>query len=226
MSHYGVAVFSDDADFNRLLKPYNESNKDEYEFEPVDYEEIVKDYEKFKTLNPHYTLDDYIKVNSYIQQDGQWGYNHNPHGYYDYYTLDGKSYLFELRNPENRSGPYGFYRKNDYDWYTVDPDIETDAAEFWDTYIGENAIEEPPGIMNRQWYLDRYKTKEQYIMEECRTVPYAFITPDGVWHAPGVVGWFATSNDTAESFNKYLKEWDAFIAGDTNPYVSLVDCHI
>ena len=57
-------------------------------------------------------------------------------------------------------------------------------------------------------------------------MPYAFITPDGKWHAPGRVGWFAISDESADDWNKYVEEWDAFLASDGNPYVSIVDCHI
>ena len=56
--------------------------------------------------------------------------------------------------------------------------------------------------------------------------PYAFITPDGEWHAPGRVGWFAMSDDTPESIAAYEAEWKAWIASPENPYVNFVDCHI
>lgn len=56
--------------------------------------------------------------------------------------------------------------------------------------------------------------------------PYAFVTPDGVWHSPGTVGWFATSDDTKESRARYDEEWKEYINNNDNPYVSFVDMHI
>lgn len=229
MSHYAVAVFADDADFGRLLAPYNENNRDEFEFVPIDYHEISEGFEQFKKQNPNWTIDMYIENFGYIQHNGQWGYEHNPHGYWDWYSLDGKDYMFDVKDdcaedPESDDW-IGYFRKNDYDWFKEDVEAVRDGREFWEAFV-EGNDPDYPSMFRREYYLDRYKTKEQYLKELARTIPYAFITPDGVWHSAGRVGWFATSDETAESADRYAEEWDAWIASDENPYVSLVDCHI
>ena len=230
MSHYAVAVFSDDCRFDDLLAPYGENNKNEFEFKSVEYAKILEDFKEFQKHNSVWTLEMYLDEFGYHQKDGQWGYECNPHGYWDWYSLDGKDYLFDLKEwkeLDSSSDDWeGYYRKNDYDWYPDDSEAEADAIDFWDSFVGDGAFAEPPGLWSRQYYLERYKTKEQYVKECKRVVPYAFITPDGVWHAPGRVGWFASSDETAEGHNKYIEEWDAWINSDANPYVSLVDCHI
>lgn len=230
MSHYAVAVFSDDGNFDRLLAPYNENDEKEFVFEPVEYGEIEECFEKFKLQNPSWTLDMYIEGMGYIQEGGVWGYRHNPHGYWDWYSLDGKDYLFDVRDdcktdPESDEW-IGYYRKNDYDWFPDTTDDGISAEEFWDKYIDGKCEDGYPSLRSRTYYLDRYKTKEQYIKEMGRTIPYAFITPDGVWHSAGRVGWFATSDETAEAADRYAEEWETYIRGEDNPYVSLVDCHI
>lgn len=226
MSHYAVAVFSNDGDFDRLLAPYDENNQSQFVFVPVDYQKIVDDFNQFQRENRDWTLDMYIKDFGYIFEDYMWGYRHNPHGYWDWYSLDGKDYMFAPKRGAELAEDQYHYRKNDIDWYPDDHESETEASDFWDSFVGENAFASPPGIWNRQYYLDRYKTKEQYVKEWSRAIPYAFVTPDGVWHSAGRVGWFATSDETAESADRYAEEWDAWIASDENPYVSLVDCHI
>ena len=230
MSHYAVAVFSDDGDFDRLLAPYDENNEGHFVFVPVDYQKIVEAFERFKTENPSWDLEMYIEEFDYIQEDGQWGYRHNPHGYWDWYSLDGKDYMFDVRedcwtDPESDDW-IGYYRKNDYEWFPDNADDEIHAEEFWDKYIDGKCEDGYPSLLKREYYLDRYKTKGQYVKEAGRTMPYAFITPDGVWHAPGRVGWFASSDETAEDADRYAEEWEAYIRSDANPYVSLVDCHI
>jgi hypothetical protein len=226
MSHYAVAVFAHDGDFVRLLTPYNENNKDEFVFVVIPYEKIVEDFEVFKKENPSYTLNTYIKAYGYVQHDGNWGYWHNPHGFWDWYSLDGKDYLFDPKPGVYLSEDERDYRKNDIEWFPEDKEAKADAEEFWDSFIGENAFAEPPGLFNRRYFLERYKTKEQYVKEMQRTVPWAFITPDGEWHSAGTVGWFACSDEDADSADRYYAEWEAYINSDDNPYVNLVDCHI
>lgn len=226
MSHFAVAVFSDDANFDCLLAPYDENNACQFVFEPVDYQKIVDDFDRFKKGNKSWTLDMYIKNFGYTQEDGRWGYRYNPHGYWDWYSLDGKDYMYEPKDGAELGDGESYYRKNDIDWYPDNHEATADAEDFWDSFIGSGAYAEPPGMWNKQYFLDRYKTKEQYVKEWSRMLPWAFITPDGVWHAAGRVGWFATSDETAEDADRYAAEWDEWIASDANPYVSLVDCHI
>ena len=223
MSHYAVAVFSDDGDFDRLLAPYGACNKQYCEFFPIEYGEIEKNYKKFKKLNRNRTIDDYIKIMRYEVVDGQWGSYSNPNGRWDFYSLNGKAYLFDVKD-----GSIGdpVYRKNDYIWFPDMKDAEEDAREYWDDFVGESALGEAPGIFDRQYFIDRYKTREQYIKEMTRVMPYAFITPDGVWHSAGRIFYFGLSNETAEDADRYAEEWDAWINSDANPYVNLVDCHI
>lgn len=231
MSHYAVAVFSDDANFDRLLEPYNENNKKYFEFVEKPYETIVESFGRFKESNNGWTLEMYMDEFGYIQKDGKYGYMCNPKGFWDWYSLDGKEYLFDIKNniiddPESDDW-VGYYRKNDYDWYPKDTEAEKDAAEFWDTFVApEETPENYSGYFKIEYYRKRYQTKEQYIKEMSRTVPWAFITPDGVWHCSGTMGWFACSDETAEDWNKYVEEWDAYIRSDDNPYVSIVDCHV
>lgn len=225
MSHYAVAVFSDDGDFDQLLEKYNECNDKYFVFKPAD--DVRESYERFKLNNPEsdYTFRDFVAAFNYILVDGQYGHMVNPHGYWDWYTLDGKDFLFDLKPEATLEEFSSDYRKNDYDWYPDNRCDAKDAEEFWDEYIAKTDVE-VPGLYTRNYYLERYRTKEQFVKEESRTIPYAFITPDGQWHSAGVVGFFGLSDETAESANKYAEEWDAWIQSEANPYVNLVDCHI
>ena len=224
MSHYAVAVFSNDDDtcsFDELLEPYSENNKKYYEFIPVD---INEKYQK-NASQRNLTLDQFVEESGYIKENGVYGYRCNPNAKYDYYTLDGRDYLFEVKPGEELDS--GFYRKSQIDFLatTSKADLKR-AAIFWDNYVIKRNSK-ISDIYKPEYYLERYKTKEQYLKEMTYTVPYAFVTPDGKWHAPGTVGWFASSDETAESMNAYLDEWLNYIADiNTDPYVSIVDCHI
>lgn len=58
--------------------------------------------------------------------------------------------------------------------------------------------------------------------------PYAVITPDGEWHAPGVVGWFGTSSEDDEEEERWAESFYEDFLGDADPdtVLALVDCHI
>lgn len=219
MSHYAIAVFSNDLDFDRLLEPYSENNKEEFIYEPYSQVEIDERWEKFSKMNPNWTRDQYLKE-FYVLHDNIWCGYYNPHGYYDWYSLDGRRYLFDFK--EGYDYKQDCPKKSDYDWYKTEHTSLKKLRSNWKKYSTEG-----DDFFKAEYYLERYGTEEQYIKEMMRpTVPYAFVTPDGVWHAPGKVGWFALSDETAESMNKYFEEWCDFIDNGPDCYVSLVDCHI
>lgn len=98
--------------------------------------------------------------------------------------------------------------KAKWDWYVV-------GGRFSD-FLGEKI-----GLWENEVRLsDIDKTK--------KFVTYAVVTPDGEWHAPGEVGWFGTSTDTKEEYNKWAENyWTDFIETmDQELYLTIVDCHI
>ena len=233
MSHYAVAVFAsqpNEREFDRLLEPFNESDENYFIFEPVNEGELQSDWEKFKKNNPNWAYDDWIKTMwDYNEKLKTYGSFYNPQAKYDYYTLDGKSYMYELKDEVFRMIGDGdleypdFFLKSQLDWFKrPDKFTEKELRKRWRKYS-----EEGDGFWTDKYYIERYGTVEQYVKEMMRpTVPYAFITPDGVWHAPGRMGWFALSDETAETMDAYYQEWEEWINHGEDCYVSLVDCHI
>lgn len=183
MSHYAVAVFANSpSDFESLLAPYSEyAYKTRHVYEES---ELKRKYENFLIDNPswrEYGIDYWLSSCGYEREGGEIVKYYNDNAKWDYYSLDGRDYLYDLKKSALRR-----CREED-DW------------EF---------------------------RKNDYKYPKRGSIPYAFITPDGVWHAPGVIGWFATDDSTEESQKKYEAEWWAYIASDENPYVNFVDCHI
>ena len=232
MSHYCVAVFCnepDDMSFDELLAPYSETDEKYMEFVPS--ENLEERYQKYKEKNPETTMDFEEFAEDYCGcelRDGIWGRVYNPNAKWDWYTLDGREDIFENIPGQKPEGNYYRYRKNQLNFY---PKIDlTKESIFWDHYVEQKPIpegSEPPcSFFKREFYLERYGSKEQYLKEMGTVTPYAFVTPDGEWHAPGNMGWFACSDETAESTNEYIEEWYMFINSSDNPYVSFVDCHI
>lgn len=77
------------------------------------------------------------------------------------------------------------------------------------------------------YYLERYGDLKTMIKEEETYSPYAFIAPDGSWHAKGGVGWFGATDATAETVKIYQKELDDMLDHlDSRDILVAVDCHI
>lgn len=56
---------------------------------------------------------------------------------------------------------------------------------------------------------------------------YAILTDDGVWHAPGTVGWFgSTTASEKEEDNFFQNEYGKILEKYKDGYYILIDCHI
>ena len=222
MSHYCCAIFADSPkDFIRLLKPYDEANEAYFSFIPVEKERLLKNYETFLSdNNPYreqgYSFDQYLTDYHYVQrEDGSFGYYANPDGKWDWYTLSGREDFFEFK-PDCGYDSDGNIKKSAIDFFLRDEEEIKDDAEFWD-----REAEEPNSC-----YVDHYGTKDNYLKYSGRAIPYAYITPDGVWHAPGNVGWFGMSDETFEEYDAYVQEFDKFVSEAPDCYVNFADLHI
>lgn len=255
MSHYGIIVFKNkNQSFDELLAPYSEINKNYYKFFPCEKTEaeLLKEYNEFLKRNPgweKYGFGYYLKeAENYIFENGSMGRSYNPNGYYDYYTLDGryqfpeKKRLFKKNNCSMRLKDYIYLCEDSHDWYN-NPSWYCDfitaikiirnnykiSKETWNEIMSEpDVFNDGTENKRKKYHLERYGTEKQYIKEYVTPWPIAFVTPDGVWHSPGRVGWFATDDFTADAVNKHIKEWKRFIHNpkNRNLYISQVDCHI
>jgi len=230
MSHYAVAVFADTPyDFDRLLAPYNENSHSERFV--ADEETLKQKYKQFLIQNPGWEelgFEYYLEQFDYKREGDEVVYYSNPNAKYDYYCLDGKDYMFDLKSGVDYEDDR---RMKDYDLDKEDEDVDENyLIKFWDFYV-EKGVKEVDGqafmtLYSPEYYLEKYGTKENFIKSQKRIIPYAFVTPDGAWHAPGNVGWFALDDSTQESMDNYVEAWSKYIHSDINPYVSFVDCHI
>jgi hypothetical protein len=224
MSHFSVAVFTEDngKTVEELLFPYDENLT----------------IEQYMALPPTNTL----TIN-----DSEIFYN--PQSKWDWYQTGGRySGMLKLKS-NAKSGNYGqrsWANENEIiPEYMVDSaklkDIDfspnqddyDEAIIFWETYVEysrplpeEN--QRPFLPFKPEDYLKCYGTKENYAKAQSEFSAYAVITPDGVWHSPGDVGWFGMSSETPEEKGEWQSGfYDKFIK-NANPELTLtiVDCHI
>lgn len=234
MSHFRVAVFSNspsDISFDELLAPYDENLDAEFmELTDDEIENLRKEYEDNKYPGD---FEEFLTNRGYINdpESGMLGYYFNPSAKWDWYSLDGGDWQFDLKEDEEYDDN-GCARKNQFSYFDSDYSESKctkrwkELAELAASTTNSVSEESDPDVRLAKIFMSDYPTLEHYLRCMKLNYPYAFITPNGEWHAPGRVGWFGLSDDTAESMKQYLDEWEAWINSDVNPYVNFVDCHI
>lgn len=194
--------------------------------EGAGYEEVdVKASELYPTFEKY--MEEYHGYDERDPETGKYGYWENPNKKWDWWQVGGRySNWFKTKDG----------RKVD-DCQVKDLDRAPDEAarkkalRFWEIVVEGSPLlpgeEKPFNMYKPAYYLDQYGTKEEYANEQASDAPWAFITPDGVWHEKGAMGWFACSDATKDSRQSFAKEWEAAIAAAApDDWVVLVDCHI
>ena len=239
MSHFPIAVLHrKNQSIDLMLAPY-----DEYlEVEPyvfLTHEEAIEKAKKYKKEieEDQYETLEHIKqmffnantdeelFQAYLEycdrdlvdEDGNVLSTYNPDSKYDYYTEGGRS-LFTKDGEE-----WGEARLGDVqfgiiqDWYD-------DAIEFWNsTIVGDKRT-----FYNKERFKEKYGSAEKYAKTVSTFTTYAVVTPDGVWHAPGNVGWFGMSSETEDEWNDWVSNYYERFFKDADPdlILTMVDCHI
>lgn len=83
-------------------------------------------------------------------------------------------------------------------------------------------------IYSKEYLKELYPNEETYIQKNTEFSTYARLTPDGVWHEPGKMGWFSSSETPEENTNWHNEYYETFIkpAIENNWMLTIVDCHI
>ena len=210
MSHYSVAVISRRPyDIDMLLAPYDENK-------------IVPHYiTKAELIQSARESFERTRDTAYAE------YLQDPVGFAE--TVD-VHYLDFIKNKFPKRFDWtdeDFYQYAIRDWHKED--IQPDGSVYteynpdskWDWwYVRGNWVDGFPE------YGDKIKNIDPKVLESFTS--YAVITPDGEWHAPGEMGWFACSTETDEEWNDWAAHYkERFIdTADPNMYLTLVDCHI
>lgn len=220
----------------RLLEPFDEEFRVPGTFgfgtdthkvpEGAGYEKVdIKFTELYSTFEEY--MADYHGYDERDPDTGKYGYWENPNAKWDWWQIGGRySNWFETKDGRKVSD----CKVRDMD-RTPDEAAREKALRFWEIVVEGSPMrpgeEKPFNFYTPSYYLEQYGTKEEYAAEQAGDAPWAFITPDGVWHEKGEMGWFAAhdaNQDTRRTFNAAWEEAIAATAPDD--WVVLVDCHI
>lgn len=238
MSHFSVAVFSHDGDYDSLLYPYSE--QDEALFRPdiayVNSDELEAGYQEW--LEKRKT-DEFSQKHSYENaeewargwhgyrqfESGAWGYMNNPDAKWDWYQEGGRFDGLPLKpNAGENDEPI---RVRDLD-LSKDQAAYDRAIEFWEAYVERGEQCGKFQLYRPEYYIETYGTKERYAQNMAFKTPFAFVTPDGEWHERGRMGWFGVNTANKDSISAYNNEYFGFVTDKKNAgcIVNFIDCHI
>ena len=81
-------------------------------------------------------------------------------------------------------------------------------------------------FFNSNYYLDKYRTKENYVEQQTNFNTYACIN-HGEWFEPGTMGWFGCSDADSDGYKKYEEDFKHILENlDEDDIITVVDCHI
>lgn len=254
MSHFTVGVITRDPyNVDYLLRPYDENGTDYYIKELyMSKEDYINSY---KNEHPDTTLTDeqiYATANDMytgIEEDGIYDY-YNPDAKWDWYEIGGRwSNSLKVKKDAqfNMGGHYGKMGtpegKGRYRWVdaaplceiewdlmnTVSPEQKKKASEFWDKYVlNQDPNYDAKFAYKREYYLDRYKTKEEYIKRTNIFTTHDLLVEDREWITVGDMGWFGCDGSTYDSETDYIKQFYDIVKAPEyqNYWFVVVDCHI
>lgn len=237
MSHFTVAVFTNgNQTVEELLEPFYEGLEVESYVSTTKEEALkeIKEYcDKNEKLKEEYSkLSDEEKIKDlfgyrYFDEYGNPLSTYNPNSKWDWYDIGGRW------NNILKTKDGNFVNS----CLVKDLDLSPDKKEydknirFWELVVEEQALKEgeekPFNWYKKEYYLERYGTKENYAKIQSQLSTYAVLTPYGEWYEPGQMGWWgisgASTNDEKAWDENYHKFFD-----EANPEwtVTIVDCHI
>ena len=227
MSHYDVAVIHRaDQSVYDLLAPYNEAEEVEAcllytREEAIEYArkrftgmESLADDECWSAVAQGYHTDD----------DGNIYAMYNPQSKWDWWDTGGQYAgmlrVGDMRVDEARIGDVDF-----------SPDMEKYemALRWWDTNVDVKPDDDADELPHdSKPYVRRYVDREAYARHVAAFSTYAVVTPDGEWHAPGVIDWFGLSSETDEEWIDWCKNYvrNFIEPADPDLIITIVDCNI
>lgn len=236
-----LAPYSEDLE----VEPYVDQTADEVKKEMV--EQVLPYYVKEGTDTVGMTTAQLWKdwSGKDLDAEGNSLSTFNPDAQWDWYQIGGRWAGALLLKPGATGAPgdpswtregesaeqiYGNGRRcdvarvQDVDWAAMDAAAKQNAGERWDRVVERG---EPAWAVNGKELIETYGTREAYVAAASWS-PYAVLDQDGEWHAPGKMGWFGMSSESADEAQAFESSfYERFVKdAEENTIVVVVDCHV
>lgn len=179
---------------------------------------------------------------SEFDDDGNIVSTYNPESHWDWWVIGGRwgNSLISKDLTEINDGRCDYCKFKDLDlakMMEVTPRELAVAEARWDNSVEGVPIPEEfkdDIVINsrKEYYLNRYGTKENYLQSLATVSFYACIDENGVWHEQEHSKLDVSSDEYYEEDNRLEEEWhdnfvrDYLLGTDPETYVVVVDCHI
>ncbi|AIY85262.1 hypothetical protein U729_3094 (plasmid) [Clostridium baratii str. Sullivan] len=222
MSHFSVGVLlkKGGKELEQLLAPYQENNMGDCPVEYLEFEDCTKEVlENYEEHKEEYTdVDTFAKdYYGYKKHEDKYGYWENPNAKWDWYLIGGR---WSESLIDKKGKKVSFALLKDIDWDKMREQAKKVAEYMWDNT--------PEGIERFFAGITKEDTRESFIKRQTEFSTYAVVTPDGVWHSKGTMGWFGLSKENDNAANTWSNNfYDTFIKNeDQETMLVIVDCHI
>lgn len=118
---------------------------------------------------------------------------------------------------------------------SLDTKAYNEAKRFWEVVVDNQPltdVERPSDFFTMfkpEYYIEMYSDRDNFAKSQASFSTFAMLL-DGEWYEQGKMGWFAMSDTTKESLEKFTDFMDKTLRElkKTHPHatVTLVDCHI
>lgn len=241
MSHFAVLVLhEEDQSIEDLLAPYNENLEVEPYIKYTRTQAINKMREEYPNTCKDMSEDEIFQevcdwYGNMVDDDDNILSTYNAQSKWDWYQVGGRfsgmlsiipTALDGYHNSECVDSAFVRHVK----WVQpLDKKEREDTIKWWNVNVeGAEGEKDTYFFYNPEYYKKRFKDAETYIKTQELPCYHAVVTPDGIWHEPSQMGWFAcTDGDPADELEWDLHFKERFI--DTAEFdwvATVVDCHI
>lgn len=248
MSHFAVAIIHEEGqDIEKLLAPYDENLevkpymnrtrdmmvanghriKSRIRMEKLDLNtnQWAKKYVDAET-DEDFWLAEKDEVCYTYDEKGNELTTYNPNSKWDWWCIGGRfsGCLKVWEDDESMLVSSAKVKSVDF---TPDKEEYDKAYNWWVEHIDSD--KEWDSFIKKEYYTDTYKDATDYATRCAQFSTFAVVTPDGVWHEKGEMGWFACSDETPEEARSWDENYyNTFIAPylDGDYCITIVDCHI
>ena len=241
MSHFAVLVLhEEDQSIENLLAPYSENLEVEPYIKYTRIQAINKMRKDCPSLYKDKSEDEIFQdacdwFGCTLDDDNNLLSTYNPHSKWDWWVVGGR---FSGMLPIIPTALDGYHGADVVDsvfvrhvkWVQpLDKEERENIIKWWNVNVeGAEGEKDKYFFYNPEYYKKRFKNAETYIKTQELPCYHAVVTPDGVWHEPSKMGWFAcTDGDPADELEWDLHFKERFI--DTAEFdwvATIVDCHI